>query len=260
MALGAFLPLVVFGLIAGSVGVRLVRVWLRTRAVPEGSLGLGLVLVTASLPLSAAGRVPALATTSLGRACFAAGLLVAGLGLCATIYFDRFVFRRESRAAGALFAVLASLVLASVVFMGAANAVGEDVAAITLAMRPGTLTLLAALFVAFAWGALESFLGHAAARRRLALGLADPVVVDRFLLWGAANAASAALLVVLAVCVASGMVILREPLPLSVMAASGLVMSACWSLTFFTPARYRRLVIARAQRHMRAASAPSPAA
>jgi hypothetical protein len=42
---------------------------------------------------------------------------------------------------------------------------------------------------AYAWAAAESLRQHARARRRLALGLVDPVLVDRFLLWGVAMAA-----------------------------------------------------------------------
>jgi hypothetical protein len=36
----------------------------------------------------------------------------------------------------------------------------------------------------YAWGCIEALLYHQKARRRVALGLADPVVANRFALWG----------------------------------------------------------------------------
>src|SRR5262249_38139567 len=36
----------------------------------------------------------------------------------------------------------------------------------------------------FLWTAIEGFVHHRLALRRLALGLADPVIANRFLLWG----------------------------------------------------------------------------
>jgi len=44
--------------------------------------------------------------------------------------------------------------------------------------------LLTGRFACFAWGSYEALRAYAMAHRRLALGLADPVVVNRFLLFG----------------------------------------------------------------------------
>jgi hypothetical protein len=49
----------------------------------------------------------------------------------------------------------------------------------------------------YVWMAVEALHYHGRMRRRMALGLADATVTDRFLLWGAGAAASAALVVAL---------------------------------------------------------------
>jgi len=78
--------------------------------------------------------------------------------------------------------------------------------------------------------------------RRHALGLADPVLVDRFYLWGVSSGANTVLLGVLIYCVQSGMVILREPLPLTAITVIGSVMSGAWYLTFLAPESYLEYV------------------
>lgn len=242
MAVGAFGPLAVFVLIAGGVGFRLTRLWWRTSGVPEGSLGVGLLMLTLSIPLTAVGRVPQIAMQPIGRLSFGTGLVAAAVGLCLMSYFNREVFRRDEAWAAALIVVTWASLLGSVLYMSAANFVGEDVHAIKLAMRPGTVTLMTTVMACFAWAGVESFLSYAAARRRLALGLSDRMAVNRFLLWGLSNLACSLQVAALVGCVLAGMVIMREPVPLAILAACGIVMSVCWYFTFFTPARYRRLV------------------
>lgn len=242
MAIAAFLPLAFFVAIAGSVGFRLVRLWTRTHSAPEGSLGLGLLLVASSMPLSAIGRVPDLAMHFSGRVCFSAGLLIAAVGLSGMVFFNYQVFRRGSVWGRLLFVAISGLLLASVSYMSVANFRGNSVEEIKPLMRPGTLSLMGAVLLSFLWGAAESFRCRYALKRQLALGLGDPVVANRFLLWGVASVACACLLVVIIACVVSGMTIMQEPVPLGAMSVNGIVMSAAWYFTFFAPARYLRFV------------------
>lgn len=248
MAAGAFIPLVFFVAIVGSVGFRLVRLWWRTRQVPEGVLGLGLVVLTGSIPLSAVGRVPAVALEPVGRVCFSAGIIGAAIGISLTAFFNYHVFRRGSSWALGLCCGICAGLLAGVFWMSAANFVGEDVEAIKKAMRPGTLSLMIAVLASFLWGGAESLHYHRAIRRQLAVGLGDPVLANRFLLWGTACVACSFLLLVIIGCVLSGMTILREPVPLGAIALAGSVMSAAWYLTFFAPERYQRFIREREDR------------
>ncbi len=246
MAAGAFVPLVFFIAIVGSVGFRLARLWLRTRGVPEGSLGLGLVIVTCSMPLSGLGRVPTLAMEPVGRVCFALGMVAAAIGLSLIVSFNYWVFRQNSLWARLLLWSLCMTMGAAVVYMSAANFGGESVTAIKQLMRPGTLSLLGAILVSFLWGGAESLRYRAALRRQLALGLGDPVVANRFLLWGTASVTCSFLMIVIVSCVLSGMTILQEPAPLVAIAAAGCIMSASWYLTFFAPKGYQRFIRERA--------------
>jgi hypothetical protein len=209
------------------------------------TLGFGLVLLSVSVPLSTVGRLPATALEPVGRVCFGIGLSISALGMALMVFFNYWVFRRGSRWALALFAVIDALLVGSVAYISAMNFTGSSIDEIKLAMRPGTLTMLGGVGLAFAWAGAESLAYWRTSRRRLALGLADPVVTHRFLLWGIASATSFVLLVVVVACVLSGMTIMREPLPLAAMAASGCVMSASWYLTFLAPARYERFIRAR---------------
>lgn len=246
MAIGAFVPLAAFVVILGSVGLRLTLLWRRTRQVPEMALGLGLLTVALSMPLSALGRVPTLALEPVGRLCFGAGLGVAVLGVSLMVFFNYYVFRRGTGWAFALFATIVALLVVSVGYIASVNFTGDDVAQIKRTMRPATLAMVAAVGLAFAWSAVESLREWSASRRRQAIGLADPVVTHRFLLWGVASATSCALMAVVVACVLKDMTIMREALPLAAMAASGSVMSVTWYLTFLAPARYERFVRDRA--------------
>jgi len=248
MAIGAFIPLAVFVVILGSVGIRLMRLWSRTRELPELTLGLGLVIMSGSMPLFGVGRAPALAMGMTGRVCFALAVVAIWVAVTLMMFFTYWVFRRGSGGAGAVLASVSIALAAAVVYMAIQNFAGDSISAIKPKMRPGTLALMGTIFAAFAWGSAESLRYWAALRRQLALGLGDPVLVDRFWLWGVASATGSVLLVVIIACVMAGMTIMHEPLPLAAIAASGSVMSLAWWLTFFAPEGYLRWVRARAAR------------
>lgn len=247
MAAGAFLPLAVFIGIVGSVGFRLIRLWHRSRELPELCLGSGLVIVASSMPLCAAGRVPELAMETTGRVCFSAGLATAAIGITLVVFFNYWVFRRESWWGRVLLALASASLLASVSYMSAMNFLGPSVVAIKASMRPGTVTLMGTVLACFLWGAGESFHYYRSSRRQQSLGLADPVVTNRLLLWGIASATCSALLVVIMACVLWGMTIMREPGPLLAISATGCIMSASWYLTFFAPESYLAFIRDRAQ-------------
>lgn len=247
MAVSAFVPLALFVISVGSVGLRLASLGRRTRQVPEMSLGIGLLAVSLSMPLSAAGRIPAIALDPVGRVrvCFAAGLAAAVLGLCSMAFFNYRVFRRGSLWGRVGLGLICGPLVVAVAYISATNFRGASVDEIKRSMQPGTLSLLATVGLAFVWMACESLAYYAASRRQRALGLVDPVVTNRFLLWGVASAASSVSMAVIVACVLAGMTTMREPLPLAVMAASGTVMSTTWYLTFFVPQRYQRYIRAR---------------
>ncbi len=93
--------------------------------------------------------------------------------------------------------------------------------------------------VLFCWMSLEALSYHRLMRKRLLLGLADPVVVNRFLVWGLGSG-------LCVLCVLAGALLyltntlqdVQGPLFGVPVAAAGFVNSITWWLTFFPPGRY----------------------
>lgn len=107
------------------------------------------------------------------------------LSAMALYVFTARVFRPHSRAAGALAAAAALGLVAT--WLGLVFVDGLEGRALDGSFAYwADFTLRGAAYV---WAAAESLRHHAAARRRLALGLVDAVVAERFLLWGVAMAA-----------------------------------------------------------------------
>lgn len=177
LALAAVLA---FTVVSGIVGVRLLLLARRTRQLPEFCVGLGLLTVGAiGYPLSIAARLgvggPATALLT------AISVTMSATGSAAIYYFTWSVFRR-----GAVWARL--LCVASTVAMAAYAADGVYR---SFTEAPGWLGQVDAWFVvlqvatifSYAWTAVESLRYYRMLRRRLALGMADPVVANRFFLW-----------------------------------------------------------------------------
>ncbi len=247
MAVGAFLPLVVFVLVAGSVGFRLLALWRTTHAKPEMLLSFGLLLMSCvAVPLTAIGRLPAFVDGPVGKLSFAAGIFAVAAGVVLMVSFTREVFRPGSVSAAVGLGAAGVLVFLSAGWISWVNYAGANLAEIVAQMRPASLSLMAILALSFSWSSAESLAYYLPMKRRLALGFADPVVANRFLLWGLAGAGNVVLIAVIMWCMHLKMVILREPTPLSVMAGVGFVMSAAWYLTFFPPRSYERFIRDRA--------------
>jgi hypothetical protein len=98
----------------------------------------------------------------------------------------------------------------------------------------------------FLWSAIEGFVQHRSARKRLALGLADAVVVNRFLLWGVFGLMATGINVVSVVGNAMRVDPSQSPLVLIPMGVLGFAASAAMYLAFFPPAGYLAFVRGRA--------------
>ena len=100
---------------------------------------------------------------------------------------------------------------------------------------------------ALGWSALEALREYGMARRRLALGLGDPVVANRFLLWCLSGASQAAIHAMSLSLHVRGVGMLADPLGLFVVATGLLLAAAMMWLVFLPPAAYRRFVEDRAR-------------
>lgn len=163
-----------------AIGLRLVWLAHRNREAPELLIGLGILGIG---PAGFAGTVFALLLgpghPSAAACLLAAATLATSSGALAAYVFNWTVFRRRDRwaqgivgGAGLLFVVLFVAQLASGGF--------------ALPLRLNAWFHLHSIAVAgcLLWGSGESLRYYPIMKRRLRLNLADPLVTNRFLLWG----------------------------------------------------------------------------
>ncbi len=241
--------LALFMLTALVVGLRLFGLFLRTRRLPELLLSVALLCV-GFLPFAVGTAAKLLVTGSEGaRFGFTiAGLVVETAGVLSLVAFAWRVFHADRAWAKVVAAVLAAAMVAAV-----AGEIGSgqllrysDAEPISGPIIP---LALAARGLGPAWVSVECLRYHGMLRRRLRLGLAEPLVVHRVLLWGTALGASAlgyAATVAHRIAFGTG---LREHVWAVGLVSLLAMVSACGiALAFFPPARYRAWVEARAPR------------
>ncbi|MGH0029583.1 MAG: hypothetical protein ACQGVC_07320 [Myxococcota bacterium] len=232
--------------VGAVVGARMLLLARRTGQRPELLLGASL------FAYAAVGQPLLIASRPLGEAFgFEARLAVVTLALASQVVslvglylFTWTVFRRDRRWAAVLVWAGGAVALAACLLI--VPTIPRTPGQYAPATRAG-LALLAADFCAsMAWTAWESLRYHARMRRRLAVGLADAVVVNRFLLWGVGCGTVACVPMAMIASVAAGLDLVVHPVPLLLMSVGGFVISVCWTLTFFPPRAYTRWVTARA--------------
>lgn len=232
-----------FGIVASVIGIRLIALSRRTGQTPERWLGSGL-LATAGLgytPMIVAIAMKGVrpeAAASLD-AVITAGWVVHNLGVMCMLTFIVQVFRPDAFWARALAFVMVVLLWAGwgLYVQGGGIATAKPNLGYWIAFATiGTYPL---------WSGIEAFRYHALMKKRLTLGLADPLVVDRFRLWGVAS-----------LCAMSSIWIVNVPTFVGVDATTGTIsgfVSACmvvtagfgtatvclYWLTFFPPAWYQ---------------------
>ena len=217
-----------FTLVSFAVGLRALALGMRSRQLPELTLGGALVLsggIGGVLVLLArAGG------NSGGEGLIVVATSIMSVGAALLALFTWKVFRPGEAWATALFAgLLGALVLGAV----ARVLTGE-----TDPNHPGLFTWAGLLtrIAVFAWASGEALREHAAARRRCAIGLTDPLVANRLLLWGVGLGAA------FFIWISSAVQLLRhdaEPLWL-LTAVLGLTCAGSLWLAFFPPEAYRR--------------------
>jgi hypothetical protein len=225
--------------IGSAVAARLLALARRTRQLPELLIGVGLGSFAAvAYPLllvgALAGSAFAPSTRRLLIAASTAAYCVTLAGLAA---FNYAVYRRGARwaqgLAAALFAVcaLGGIVGVSRFDPVAAAGATDPVAGVLMAV---------AYAVAFGWASVEALRYRGLLRRRVRVGVGqdDPVVMNRFLVWGLGTAVAALIDLALLGYAMRGLDLHDHPMAGVLQAASGLVCSTSWYLTFMPPARY----------------------
>jgi hypothetical protein len=167
-----------------ALGVRLMRLALRSQQLPEALLaihfllccGLGYLLMVIGLSaVDEPGLLPTAAVTGL----LAVGTFGSCVGVFAGICFNYLVFRRNERWAQGLVALSAVTLTTGFIGYGASGGFAHGrFEGLWFWLYYGTYAAGAA------WVMVEPLRYYGAMRKRLFLGLAEPLVANRFLLWG----------------------------------------------------------------------------
>jgi hypothetical protein len=251
MALFAFASTAVTIAVGCIVGATLLARAARNRVMPEFAVGLGLLSfysLSRGLPLASSAF-----GDSIGHgaqlALLTGSTIGSGLGLFGLLLFTWWVFRRRSLPATLAFT--AALLAIAVTRIG----IIRDFLAVpssevpTFAHSPEWVGASVVLWTAaWVWASSESLRYHAKLRRRLRLDLADPVVADRFFLWGLGTGVSGLISASLVATTAAGMAVHSDAVPQLLLSIGGVVGPITWYLSFMPPDAYLDFVRDRARR------------
>ena len=222
------------------VGGRLLALARRTRKLPELAFGAGFLLLgVVGQPIAVLARSPLAGSPERAGVLLAVGLAAQSVGcLCLDVGTWR-VFRPAPAWAAALVAGVAGLFVVSLVGHG-----------LTVGFSGGTdrggfyWAGLLARGGSFAWCASEALLYHRQMRRRRRLGLADPVVANRFLLWAVASLGLVAAFLTFVAAKLSGVNAATSAPFLATSFTAALVCGVAMWLAFFAPQAYTRRIAA----------------
>jgi len=222
-----------------GLGIRLMRLARRTGGKPEFWLGGFFGIVGLSLILTPLGGQ--MTGTTLGRVLVTTGQAATTLGLICLIRFNWQVFRPGSTTARTFALFCGGLDLACFIvaaWMGFGPALQSDFGHVFVFSR----------FLILAWSCFECTTHALMMKKRLALGLADPVVTNRFALWAMWTGVLAALPLVATGVKLSGAILVAAPgepmtatlrMLLAIIASGSMVAAVAVALAFFPPQRYQ---------------------
>lgn len=240
LAGGATLAFVIVSLL---VGTRLLRLAQRSGAVPELALGVAFIGVGAiGYPIGLLSVLPGMPELA-ARPLFAVAQLATGVGSAAVFVFTRSVFRPDAGWARGLVR-LAALALTIQAAFGVARAIQGDSAQFAVPDLGFSLRQAITAF-SYAWTAAEALRYRALLVRRLALGLAEVEVVNRFLLWAIAGVGAFTGSFTMSAVSFAGALPWEDPLALAAVGLGGLVAALCTALAFTPPRAYLAWVRAR---------------
>jgi hypothetical protein len=240
-------------LAAIAIGGRLFHLHLRTREPPELLLGIQfvvgqgigyVVLVAGITAISKPG-----ADIETCTAMVAGGWALVTFGLMAMVSFNYFVYRQDSAWGLPLMFGFWALFWVGYLARGWIGQYSDpkQFEGVWFALHQGT-TLAAGI-----WSLAEPIRFHGLMKKRLALGLADPMVTNRFLLWGSAAIFSC---MMIAMSITPAFYSRLDPSLVPIVSTGTLIlMTVCgtcamglYGLTFFPPRAYAAWVTKRASR------------
>lgn len=242
------------------VGARLLRAGNTSTSLPELSLGVYFVFSAflSSIPqivvYGSLGQEAISLSATTVRTCLASAVFLMSVGAVGIYLFTWRAFQPDRVWAAAL--VAAGCVC---LFGGWILEAVTDGFALTILPGSGHWIAWAGRTGAMLWVAIESFRYYAAQRKRLRLGLSDPILANRFLLWAIWSATGfltlaadlVARLVYVWMAGTSSEIVIDVIRPLVLVTITitmllGVSSATTLFLTFFAPARYRDWLQARA--------------
>ena len=162
-------------IVLALLGVRLLAQAVRLQKAAEGWLGGFLLLAGGGMGTALIGVHDYLAGDAASYDITRWSMLAVTVGMCAYVEFVRRSFRPDATWAKGLSALLCAAMFAGWYQVMFKLAYGHLTEPHPMAFGPRML--------AYSWGIVESFLAYRTHKKRMAIGLADPVVVNRFLLF-----------------------------------------------------------------------------
>jgi hypothetical protein len=238
MVIARMTGFVALGFAAVVVGVRLLAQANRTRRFPELALGTHMLLLMlgyaaefAGIELAGSLGGATVLLRGFGNLCYAASILV-------ILFFNWRVFRPGSRWA----ALLTGLCVVGLgVGLAGESITGRFDFAPARFAAPWFWLAFVPRVVCMGWSSGEAFHEHGLARRRQRLGLSEPLVVNRLLLWGLASLSECLIyaMVMTAILRGAPSAFLNGPEAL-VISALGACAAATILLAFLPPKAYHR--------------------
>lgn len=222
-----------------AVGIRMLVLARRTHGMPELLLGLSLLLgglIGASLEVFVMLRLPDLEPAFAGRLLLLAKLC-GGLGITMHNLFIWKVFRPDDGWGALGFGLLTALL--------AVGLFGHELSGSFATGKVVPLWFwieLVGRVAAPLWLSFEALRYWTLMRRRVVLGLGDPLLANRFLLYGTSALLSVTMMLTSVVGQTAdpyGPTLVAD-IALLVLFASGVGASICYALAFFPPAAYRQ--------------------
>ncbi len=177
----AWIAVLSFILVTGLAAARLLVLWRETRCLPELLIAI-LILGVGTIAVGSGFLIPRLMAPGPARSLADfTPMLGAGVGMIALSIFTWQVYRPSSSMAKSAVAFIGFLLVSLI-------ALATKQGSIEILSKTPFLEIHSAIHVAvMLWSATEAIVYWLPMRRRLVLGLADPLVVNRFLLWGIAT-------------------------------------------------------------------------
>ena len=245
MGTAVWIGFAAFFVVALVVGVRVLLLARRTRELPELLMGIGVLGIgPVGFGLMVIAQQLQTASPTLHSATLALGVFAVTCGALAKFVFNWRVYHPDSPVARAIALSASGGLLGTFVWTGVE---GFELVA---TLSPHYLLRSALQIGCLLWGAGEAFGYWLKMRRRVRIGLGDPVVANRFLMWAiGAFAAGFGSAVGTVAQMISGQSIVEGGWVMVSSSMHGLVAAIAIALAFIPPAFYVRYIRDRGERH-----------